>query len=152
MHFAATARQSRCANIWLTQNISNLYVALGGHDAGQAAADSLLGLCQTKIFHSNSDPVTNQWAANLLGRRKQRFMSISVNHPPVDPLPLFYQSPQFSTGLSEAFEHAVQPHEFARIPKGGPANGMQAGAIVFQGGRVWSSGETYLFTSVKQGF
>lgn len=34
-------------------------------------ADSLLGNFTTKIFHAQSDPRTNQWAADLIGKSLQ---------------------------------------------------------------------------------
>lgn len=152
MQFAATARSSRCANIWLTQNISNLYVALGADEGGRAAADSLMGLAQTKIFHANSDPVTNLWAADLIGKRKQQFYSSNVSQGQVRLFTDWDDAPSSNYGSHESFEYVVHPHHFSMLQKGGPPL-RRAGAIVYQGGRIWNaSGDTYLLTHFDQGF
>jgi hypothetical protein len=152
MQFAATARSSRCANIWLTQNISNLYVALGADESGKAAADSLMGLAQTKIFHSNSDPVTNTWAADLIGRRKQRFFSSNVSQGQMRLFTERYEAPNNSYGSHESFEYIVHPHHFSMLEKPSPPR-RRAAAIVYQGGRIWrATRDTYLLTEFAQGF
>lgn len=67
MLFQQTARSARAATVYLTQNISNYYAALGsGH--GNSATDSLLGNLQTKIFHANGDPATNEWAERTFAK------------------------------------------------------------------------------------
>ena len=152
MHFAATARASKCVNIWLTQNISNVYVALGGDETGKAATDSILGLAQTKIMHQNADPVTNNWSAELIGRRKLRMRSASIAPPSQNCFTLFGEESQMTASFSEAYEFIVQPSDFVALTKGGRPHGY-ADAIVFQGGRRWSrTGDSYMRVSIEQGF
>lgn len=152
MHFAATARSSKCVNLWLTQNISNVYVALGGDEAGKAATDSILGLAQTKILHQNADPVTNNWSAELIGRRRLRMRSASIAPPSQDSYSLFGVEAQVTASFSEAYEFAVQPSDFVALKKGGRPHGY-ADAIVFQGGRRWKlTGDSYRRVSIQQGF
>lgn len=152
MHFAATARSSRCVNVWLTQNISNVYMALGGDEAGRAAADSLLGLANTKILHQNADAVTNEWAATLIGRRKLTMRSSSTSHGSFNQWFPGDNTPQLSFSRSEAIEYIVQPHVFASLCKGGRPHGF-AEAIVFQGGRRWAAtGDSFVRVRIKQGF
>ncbi len=147
----ATARGSRVCNLWLTQNISNVLVSLGGGDVAKASADSLLGLCMTKCFMSNADPLTNEWAQNLIGRRKIRLRSTSISHDP-SPSLFFGGQSQVSSSSSEAFEYIVPSHTFTQLQKAGPPN-MQAEAILFQGGRRWkSTGEPYCRVFINQGF
>jgi type IV secretory pathway TraG/TraD family ATPase VirD4 len=67
--FQQTARSNKVATVYMTQNISNYYVSLAGR-AGNAATDSLIGNFQTKIFHANTDPATNEWAERLFGDEK----------------------------------------------------------------------------------
>ena len=78
--FQSTARSSRAATVYLTQNLPTLYAQLPGRDP-KSAAESLLGNFQTKIFHANTDAVTNQYAADLIGKTPQRRASAnwSVN-------------------------------------------------------------------------
>ena len=40
--------------------------------------NSLLGNLSTKIFHANNDYVTNEWAANTIGRTFQSMTSVGV--------------------------------------------------------------------------
>ena len=68
--FQSTARSSRAATVYLTQNLPSYYAQIGGRNP-EHIADSLLGNFQTKIFHANGDPKSNQWAADLIGKSIQ---------------------------------------------------------------------------------
>jgi hypothetical protein len=70
LEFQSTARSSRAATVYITQNLPSLYARLGGRNP-QDAADAIIGNFQTKIFHSNTDHRTNQWAADMIGREIQ---------------------------------------------------------------------------------
>src|SRR4029077_4015399 len=125
--FATTARAARVAIVLMTQNISNVYAALGGNDKGRAEADSLFANLNTKIFHANGDPVTNQWAAMLIGRTRQFFMNASNSHQPddwVSSVTGIGPAPHTSAGMNEVMELEVQPGEFTTFRTGGPANGF----------------------------
>lgn len=78
VYFQATARSSLAATVYLTQNISNYYAVMGGHDS-RAATDSFLGNLVTKVFHANGDPATNEWAERLFGRRLGLSRGIGVD-------------------------------------------------------------------------
>lgn len=69
--FQSTARSSRAATVFLTQNLPTYYAQLPGRDP-KSAAESLLGNFQTKIFHANTDAVTNQYASDLIGKALQQ--------------------------------------------------------------------------------
>ena len=69
--FQSTARSSRAATVYLTQNLPTYYALLPGRDP-KSSADSLLGNFQTKIFHANTDPTTNRYASDLIGKSLQR--------------------------------------------------------------------------------
>ena len=45
----------------------------------QGQADSLFANLNTKIFHANGDPVTNEWAASLIGRSRQFLTNSSTS-------------------------------------------------------------------------
>lgn len=149
--FAATARGSRCANLFSTQSISNMRMAMAANDAGMAAVDSLVGLCGTKIFHQNSDAPSNSYASDLFGRRRIRLRSSSVSHPELPSRRWIEEGGEMSTSISEAFEPILEPHVFTSLKKGGLPD-LETQAIVFSGGRKWhASGDTYLKVSFKQG-
>lgn len=141
MQFQATARSSRACTVYLTQNMPNYYAEMGG-EGSRHRVDSLVGNLQTKIFHANSDPATNQFASEVIGKswKARRSSSQSVG------------GSTFSLGDSkqESFDDDVPPQTFTRLAKGGPENGYFVDAVVFQNGRVWSAGETYLFANFYQ--
>jgi hypothetical protein len=145
VHFQTTARSARCATTFLSQTLPNYYWAIGGEQKGQALTDSLMGVLQTKVFCANSDPRTNQWAADVIGKGFQSRFNSNINrneegHGAV------------SSGASESLEYLVQPSEFLTLKKGGPANDYLVEAYVLGGGRVFNaSGSTYLKTAFKQG-
>ena len=149
--FASVSRESKVVNVWMTQSIASIYATLGADESGKAACDAILGLAGTKIFHANSCPMTNQWAADLIGRRRMWLQSSSVNHAPYRMLELFPEEPGFTTSNSEAFEYAVLPHVFTSLLRAGPPF-MKTEAIVFSSGRVWrGSNDTFLKVVFEQG-
>lgn len=65
--FQSTARSSRACTVYMTQSIPAL------RDAVKSAipkenVDALLNNFQTKIFHTVTDPTTQEWAANMIGK------------------------------------------------------------------------------------
>ena len=111
MMFQTTCRSARVATVLLSQNVSNFYAALGGNEKGNAEADSLFANLNTKIYHANSDPVTNEWASNTIGRTRQFFVNASQSRSAADcfGIPFEIDQPsQNSSGVSEQFEFEVQ--------------------------------------------
>lgn len=155
--FQATCRSSRVATVLLTQNVSNVYAALGGGEKGRAEAASLFANLNTKILHANGDPVTNEWAASLIGRSRQFLAngssSQSANERLEQPLWMdgLFQTGTTSAGFSETYEYEVQPAAFTQLRTGGPDNDWIADAIVFQNGRRFrANGKTWLPVSFSQ--
>ncbi len=136
--FQATARSSRVATVYLTQNYPSLTSAMGAGAEGRSLADSLLGNMGTKIFHANGDRETNQLAAELAGRRRQWMRnqgsgsSLSLSGQPGAGLSL-------SAGRGEHMDLEIQPSELALLGKGGPENRYLTEALVIQNGRTWSA-------------
>jgi hypothetical protein len=154
MQFQTTCRASRVATVYLTQNISNVYAALGGGEQGKAQADSLFANLNTKIFHANGDPVTNEWAASLIGRSRQFMTNSSSSYQPgsfLSDLTGFRSVAQNNAGVSEQMDHEVQPRRFTTLRKGGPENGWEVDGIVFQGGRIFmATRKTWMPVTFKQ--
>lgn len=65
--FQSTARSSRVATLYLTQNIAGIYAKIGNEHQARA----LIGNLRTKIFCSNDEYATNQWAADTIGKEVQ---------------------------------------------------------------------------------
>ena len=132
--FQSTARSSRACTVYLTQNLPSYFAAFGGANS-RAEVEAFLGNLQTKIFHANGDPTTNNWSADSIGRTRQMRYSGSVSEQ--------LSRGQGNTGLnqsaggSETVEYLVQPQEFTMLRTGGEESEMQVDGIIFQGGRRW---------------
>ena len=66
----SVARSSRSCSVYITQDKPSYFAAIKGDNA-EAMADSLISKFQTRIFHANSDPVTNLYAAEICGKITQ---------------------------------------------------------------------------------
>jgi TraM recognition site of TraD and TraG len=150
MQFQTTCRAARVATVLLTQNISNFYAALSSN----AQADSLFANLNTKIFHANGDPVTNEWAASLIGRSRQFLANANSSHQPEDPFNQFWgfhSNPGTSAGITEHIDFEVQPREFTTLRRGGRTSRRQVDGIVFQGGkRFHATGRTWMPVTFRQ--
>lgn len=128
--FQTTARSSRACTVFLSQNISNYYVSIGGKNP-QSRADSLLGNLSTKIYHANNDAVTNEWAARTIGKAFLNVSSINVGKGQ-------------TTGMSQQLQFQVEPREFTTLRSGGKANNLEVDGVVTIAGRKWSNGRNFL--------
>ena len=68
MEFQTTARSSRVATVYLTQNMENYRTVIPEANR-EAIVSSFLGNMQTKIFHANQDQATNLYASEQIGKR-----------------------------------------------------------------------------------
>jgi hypothetical protein len=133
-HFQDTARSSRVSRVILTQNLHSFYKEFGKD--GIAAADNVFGNLNTKIFHANSDPTTNVFAAQNFGSEIHHRLSISNSAPPQprDFFDVIRQNidPPNTTGFSfaEHWEPAVRPEEFNWLRTGGKKNDFQVDAYI----------------------
>lgn len=157
MLFQTTCRSSRVATVFMTQNISTVYAALGGTEKAKFETASLFANMSTKIFHANGDPTTNDWAASIIGRSKQEFASGNSGTSSDDEWGARFgwtgqnASRSTSAGFSEAYEWEVQPSTFTQLRTGGPQNGRRVEAIVFQNGRVFNgNGKTWMNVTFEQ--
>lgn len=140
--FQATARSARAATVYLTQNLPNYQAKLGGD--GHAAALSLLGNFQTKIFHANGDHVTNQYAADTIGQYYRILESTNVSSGSQGEA-------TGSASQSESLQYKILPADFARLRKGGVENNLEVDGIVFQGGRIFqATGDTHMPVIFRQ--
>ena len=140
--YQAVARSARACTVYMTQNISNYYSVLGSANS-QAETHAFLANLQTKIWHANGDPATNQYAADSVAQTWLNAFSYNIARG--------NQSGQQSGGASEVVQYKVLPEEFTKLRKGGPENNLQVDGIVFQGGRIWNeTGDTYLTATFLQ--
>lgn len=128
--YQQTARSKRAATVYLTQSLPNYHAMLSTRDP-VSATHSLLGNLQTKIFHANGDPVTNEWAERMFGFEVQERYGKSRTRSE--------RSSSFTKSVQEGREPIVPSRSFTTLRKGGRMNQRRVGAIVFQGGRTWES-------------
>jgi len=138
LDFQTTARSSRACTVYLTQNISNYNAMARNRDRVSA----FLGNLNTKIFHSNTDATTNEWAADMIARSWQDRSTINTNQENLKD--------KSSVSLSQSLEHDVIPQTFTRLRNGGDRNKRHVDAIFLQGGRIWSNGKNYLKLVFRQ--
>jgi hypothetical protein len=150
--FTSTSRSARVSNVLLTQSISGVIATLGGGPAGKAEADAYLSNYGTKIFHANTDPASNEYAANLIGRCKQFVINANSNYGANDGWSNYAGKEQTSSsGISEIVEYELQPREFSRLRTGGPANRGAVDAIVFKNGSGFkATGRNWMRVTFKQ--
>jgi hypothetical protein len=152
--FTSTSRSHRAAMLYLTQSISALYARMGG-EKSVSAVNALMGNFRTKIFHSNTDVATNEWAANLIGKEMQWRKNESftqgntanagqgASHSGKENDPRrppgfqishnggFGKSEGFSEGYSEQLDYIVQPSAFSyKLRTGGPRNNFLVDAYM----------------------
>ena len=140
--FQTTARSSRAATVFISQNISNYYVALGGANP-KAKADSLLGNLGTKIFHSNNDAVTNEWASKIIG---SDLITLRSDSEQKDRMELLVNSK--SQSYAASLLPQILPKVFTKLWTGGdgyenPRKNYKVQAIVTINGKDWQNGKNY---------
>jgi type IV secretory pathway TraG/TraD family ATPase VirD4 len=162
-----TARSKRMITVYLMQNLTTLYEALGGH-AGRDKAHSILTNLSTQIFHANRDVETNKYAAETIGQSVHMMASYSegtnygenwggssTTDVQTGGGSVGHSSGQ-STGWSqtksaqEQLQLDVQPKEFTLLRTGGPENGLCVDAIITRTGHIWHNGRNYLPVTFKQ--
>ncbi len=121
--YQATARSSRIATVYISQNLPNYFATLGGKD-GDYRVKGFLGTLGTKIFHANADIETNNYASALIGQEyfKKENHSRTV-------------SGEFSTtkGHSWELQSIMRPEKFVTLKTGPDNKGMVEGVMHVQG-------------------
>jgi hypothetical protein len=135
--FQTTARSAGVATVFITQNISNYYAAVGGKNPN-ARVDSLLGNLATKIMLCNNDAVTNEWASRTIGKAFKFTISLSVNEQ--------YQS----AGSSQQLHYQVDPRFFTILKTGGETNNYNVEAVISVAGKVWTNQKNYRLVEFSQ--
>jgi len=110
--YQATARSSRIATVYISQNLPNYHANMGGAKS-EFKVKSFLGTLGTKIFHANADIETNRYASELIGEGAFEETSRTAT-----------ASGQFSTSRTRSLkiDKLVRPEDFAHLKTGGPLN------------------------------
>ncbi len=144
--FLTTARSSRAATVFLSQNLSNYMAAMGAKSNTDSQVHSFMGNLATKIFHANSDAVTNDYASNLIGS------TIGFNSTRGSSRSLFSMNIQSNKSMQTTYLPQVQPMEFTLFKSGGLQNNFDVEGIVFSTGKRWSTGTNHMKVIFEQNF
>ena len=136
--FLSTSRSVGCTVCSITQNINSFYAALGGSSSA-SRVKNLIGNYGTRIYHSNWDIETNQFAANSIGKTWKRVLGHGVS-----------ASSGSSTSLNPQYVYQCEPIQFTQLRMGGPENNFHADIIATVAGKVFSNNNNFIKSSIKQ--
>lgn len=128
--FQATARSSRVATVYISQNLPNYHACMGG-DKSKYKVIAFYSTLSTKIFHANNCQDTNELASALIGQAYFEDMSRNVS---------LSNDFQLSHGTSLKLEHIVRKEMFIGLLTGGPMNDYLTEAYVIMQGSSFSDG------------
>lgn len=113
---------------------------------------SLLGNLQTKIFHQNTDKITNNYASDIIGRVYQEKNTSSQNFNSQNQENENETNNSFGNSSSLELQYDLEPVEFTRLAKGGREYGYIVEAFVYCGGRIFYANErSFLKVEFGQG-
>ena len=141
--YQATARSSRIATVYISQNIPNYYASMGGEQS-KHRVNSLLGTLGTKIFHANADIETNKYASELIGQAWQKDETETVTNS--------NGTVTTSKAISVKLQSMVRPEDFSGLATGGPANDFRTSAYIHVQGKKFVTGFSHCLIHFNQNF
>lgn len=138
----ATARSSRIATVYISQNLPNYHANMGGAKS-EYKVKSLLGTLGTKIFHANADIETNNYASEMIGNAYSEDPSRSVT-----------TSGNFSVSNSMTYklERMVRPEQLVGIRTGGPFAWYKVDGYVHRQGKQFKDGLSFKKITFDQNY
>jgi hypothetical protein len=140
--YQATARSSRIATVYISQNLPNYFAAMGG-ESGTYKVKSFLGTLATKLFHANADMETNEYASELVGDAYFEDLSDSVTI-----------ADNFSSTKNKGLilERILRPESFVRLKTGGPKNNYIVEAVIHKQGDPFHTNSNHAKVYFSQKF
>lgn len=131
--YQATARSSRICTVYITQNLSSYHSCMGGAKS-EHKVSSFMGTLGTKVFHSNSDAQTNNYASDLIGSAYVEDESRGVTI-----------AGKFSSSRNTSYklEKMMRPEEFTNLRTGGKQNGFMVDGVVHRQGNLFHNGLSF---------
>ncbi|HTN46356.1 MAG TPA: TraM recognition domain-containing protein [Flavipsychrobacter sp.] len=141
--YQATARSSRIATVYISQNLPNYYANMGG-DKSEYKVKSFLGTLGTKIFHANADMETNRYASELIGEAWQEEHQHGEN----------VGNQQFGASKTSSWvlRKVVRPEQLVGLKTGGDHNKKIAVGYMHVQGKKFASGFNHTAVSFSQEF
>jgi hypothetical protein len=131
--YQATARSSRIATVYISQNLANFHANMGG-ESGAHRVTAFLGTLGTKIFHSNADRQTNEYASALIGDGYTEDITFTKN---------FLGGLSAGESKSYKLERIVRPEEFVGMKNGGPKHNFQVEGYMHRQGSRFADGMSF---------
>lgn len=142
VQFQSIAREYRACSVYITQNLPNFCLNAGGGDVGKTRFKALAGNLGTKFFLANSDPETNEYASDLIGKDWQWTANQGKT---------LGEKISTNSGQSESLIHLVDPSCFTKLKTGGPNNNYRVEAFVHRQGKLFkSTNNNYILINLKQ--
>lgn len=140
--YQATARSSRIATVYISQNLPNYLANMGGTKSAYKVK-SFLGTLGTKIFHANADVETNRYASELIGDGFFEETSRTAT-----------AAGQFSASRTKSLkiDRIVRPEDFVRLRTGGNLNNFKVEGYLHLQGNPIKDGASYAKIIFDQNF
>ena len=140
--YQATARSSRIATVYISQNLPNYHANMGGAKS-EFRVKSFLGTLGTKIFHANADIETNRYASDLIGDGVFEETSETAT-----------AAGQFSASQTKSikFERIIRPEEFTRLKTGSPQNNFKVEGYMHVQGMSQKNGLSFAKATFNQNY
>lgn len=138
----ATARSSRIATVYLSQNMPNYYASMSGdHKKSEYKVQSFMGTLATKIFHANADVETNEYASKLIGEKYRTDLSRT------DTLA---ETPSMQMTARRELARQVRPEMFTPLKTGGQRHGRMTEAYIHVQGMFAGSNRNHTKVAFTQ--
>jgi len=147
--FQAIARSTRTAVVYATQSFSSYLETLGAN--AEPKVNALLTNLQLRICHQQTDIRTIQYMQDLLGKSPRFTSNGNTNHNENWLAPLIGGERSSSSGFSESWDNQIEASDLNSLAKGGPPH-FKTQAIIYQGGKIFPNGNTWIKTAFKQQF
>jgi hypothetical protein len=146
--YLAQCRSHRGCMVLLSQSLPGYFAAMAG-DSGEHQTNALLSQFSHLIVHC-VDPITAEWAAKKLGKRREGFFGGS-QQPATDVFDELFGTQRMSGSYSEHYEPILQDGVFMNgLRTGGRANRYICDAIVIRSGETFANGESWLWKEFTQ--
>ena len=156
--FLSTSREYGACPVYITQDLSTFFAAMGGDNA-EHRGKQLVAKFQTRIFHANTDHVTNQFASDIIGKVKKQRVSrgtnSGINNSKNDDAGVMAgggRSRGHSQNIETYDDYDIHPEYFGNeLRTGGKANRFRVDAILIRSARKWmASGSNRLKVTFHQ--
>jgi len=134
--------------IYLTQSLHSFHNSMESH--GHHKTLGLLTNFAHLCIHTLGDSESARFASDLLGQRRETFISPSSPRTE-DPWDRLMGLSNMSVSMSESYQPVLQPSAFMTgLRCGGPDNGHLVDGIVMRAGQPFRNGERYQLVSFSQ--